>query len=200
MLFFSVTVWLIFEGFNLWLLNWRYVGVEPRLWLRWLGYALAFATVLPGILLTAEVLASLGVGAKLRGPQRRFEGWQPGLSVSRGGVPGPAVSARPITASPSIWVAFLLLLDPVVDLLARRFPSSADFFGGGAGNPVSVAGRAGHLRPLVEELELLRHHQMGLHPAGAQFLEGLRDAAPGVSWVSPPLPWSARSCIISSLP
>ncbi|MEJ2070954.1 MAG: hypothetical protein P8X58_11200 [Syntrophobacterales bacterium] len=56
MALFSVTVWLTFEVFNLWLLNWRYVGVEPIPWLRWPGYALAFATVLPGVLLTAEVL------------------------------------------------------------------------------------------------------------------------------------------------
>ena len=125
MLFFSVTVWLVFEVFNLWLLNWRYVGVEPRLWLRWLGYALAFATVLPGILLTAEVLATLGVGAKLRGRRRPIENWQPAFLLA-----GVACLVLPFIAPnlgfPCIWVAFLFLLDPLVDLLTgdsltRRF-------------------------------------------------------------------------------
>ncbi len=125
MLFFSVTVWLIFEVFNLWLLNWRYAGVEPRLWLRWPGYALAFATVLPGIFLTAEVLAVLGVGARLQGPARRLEGWQPAFLLA-----GVACLVLPFIAPdygfPCIWVAFLFLLDPLVDLLTgdsltRRF-------------------------------------------------------------------------------
>ncbi len=50
-----------FEAFNLVLHNWGYVAVAPALWVRWGGYALAFATVLPGVLLTAEVLEALGV-------------------------------------------------------------------------------------------------------------------------------------------
>ena len=129
MLFFSVTVWLVFEVFNLWLLNWRYVGVEPRLWLRWPGYALAFATVLPGILLTAEVLAALGVGAKLKGPPRRLDNWQPAFLLA-----GVACLVLPFLAPnfgfPLIWVAFLFLLDPLVDLLTgdsltRRFLQGA---------------------------------------------------------------------------
>jgi len=127
MLFFSVTAWLIFEVFNLWLLNWRYAGVEPRLWLRWPGYALAFATVLPGVLLAAQVLAALGVGAGLRGPQHRLGYWQPVFFLL-----GVACLVLPFLAPhyafPLIWGSFFFLLDPLLDLmtgdsLTRRFLS-----------------------------------------------------------------------------
>jgi hypothetical protein len=125
LLFFSVTVWLIFEVFNLWLLNWRYAGMEPRLWLRWPGYALAFATVLPGVLLTAEVLAVWGVGANLQGEPRRWGNWQPVFLLV-----GVACLILPFLAPhyafPLIWLAFIFLLDPLLDLmtgdsLTRRF-------------------------------------------------------------------------------
>ncbi len=123
--FFSVTVWLVFEVFNLWLLNWRYVGIEPCLGLRWPGYALAFATVLPGVLLTGEVLAALGVGAGLRGRPLGFRNWQPlFLLVGVACVILPFLAPR--VAFPLIWLAFIFLMDPFVDLLkgdslSRRF-------------------------------------------------------------------------------
>jgi hypothetical protein len=116
MLFFSVTVWLVFEAFNLWLVNWRYASIEPHIWLRWPGYLLAFATVLPGVLLTAQALAALGVGADFRGPERRVGNWQP-LSF----LLGVACLVLPILAPRYtfylIWLAFFFLLDPALDLL-----------------------------------------------------------------------------------
>lgn len=117
MALFSVTVWLTFEVFNLWLLNWRYVGVEPIPWLRWPGYALAFATVLPGVLLTAEVLAALGGGSHLRGKPRHLGNWQPVFLLA-----GVACLILPFLAPyyafSLIWLAFFFLLDPLVDLMS----------------------------------------------------------------------------------
>ncbi len=117
MAFFSVTIWLIFEVFNLWLLNWRYVGLDPRAWLRWPGYVLAYATVLPGVLLTAEVLAALGVAADLKGKARRVGRWQPPFLLI-----GVALLVLPFLAPhyafPLIWLGFFFLLDPLVDLMS----------------------------------------------------------------------------------
>jgi len=114
--FFSVTVWLIFEVFNLWLLNWRYVNMEPHIWLRWPSYALAFATVLPAVLLAADVLAALGLGAAFHGRPRRFGPWQPVfllLGVACLTLPFQA----PRYAFPLIWLAFFFLLDPLLELM-----------------------------------------------------------------------------------
>jgi hypothetical protein len=112
----SVTVWLIFEGFNLHLQNWRYLGVEPRLWVRWPGYALAFATVMPGIFLVAENLAVRGYFSTSAQRPRELPGWQP-LWLMLGAACLALPLVFPQAAFPLIWLAFIFLLDPINDLL-----------------------------------------------------------------------------------
>ncbi len=112
----SVSVWLVFEVFNLCLQNWGYIGVEPRLWVRWPGYALAFATVLPGILLTARVLEARGWFQGMAGKPRILPAWQPSFLLA-----GVACLVWPLLfpryAFPLIWLTFFFLLDPINDLL-----------------------------------------------------------------------------------
>ena len=186
MFFWSVTVWLSFEAFNLALHNWGYVSMEPALWVRWGGYALAFATVLPGVLLTAQVLEALGAWKNLKARPFRPEAWQP-VSL----LVGVALLILPLTfpryAFPLIWGAMFFLLDPFCWLLGGDSLIARFLAGRTPGTSLSP-GRGPDLRPLVGSLELLRHRQVGLHPAGAQFREGLRDAAPGVPGVSPLCP------------
>lgn len=47
--FISVFVWLIFELFNLRLKNWQYHDLPSNLFERWLGYFIAFASVIPAM-------------------------------------------------------------------------------------------------------------------------------------------------------
>ena len=186
MFFWSVTVWLIFEALNLVLKNWGYVAVVPIGWVRWAGYALAFATVLPGVLLTAQVIDALGAWKDLKARPFNPGAWQP-VSL----LVGVALLILPLIfpryAFPLIWGALFFLLDPFCDLLGGPSLIARFLAGRTPGASLSV-GRGPDLRPLVGSLELVRHHQVGLHPAGAQFLEGLRDAAPGVPGVSPLCP------------
>ena len=57
----SIPLWLIFEAYNLRLTNWTYVGGLPMsLLMRWFGYGWAFATIWPGIFLTADLVESFG--------------------------------------------------------------------------------------------------------------------------------------------
>jgi hypothetical protein len=116
----SVTVWLIFEAFNLGLKNWAYVGVTPLWWVRWPGYALAFATVLPGILLTARLLQSLGVWGGVRGRPREVGfAWQP-VSLLVGAAFLALPLAFPRYGFPLVWLAFFFLLDPFCPLLGAK--------------------------------------------------------------------------------
>ena len=117
--FFSVTIWLVFEAFNLVLGNWRYTGVLLHWWLRWPGYVLAFATVLPGILLTARVLAAWGAWPGARGRSRAWTSWQP-LFLILGTVCLVLTLTLPRYAFALIWPAFFFLLDPINDLLTRK--------------------------------------------------------------------------------
>lgn len=57
----SIAIWLIFELANLSIKNWYYINIPDVLWIRWIGYSLAYSTVLPGIFETTELLESLNI-------------------------------------------------------------------------------------------------------------------------------------------
>jgi hypothetical protein len=57
----SLNIWLIFEAFNFRLHNWSYLNVPPDLATRWAGYAISFATVIPGIFTSKHFLEHLGL-------------------------------------------------------------------------------------------------------------------------------------------
>jgi hypothetical protein len=116
MFFWSTTVWLVFEALNLVLKNWGYVAVVPITWFRWGGYILAFATVLPGVLLTAQVLEALGAFQGLKARPFTLGAWQP-VSLLVGTALLVLPLAFPRSAFPMVWGAFFFLLDPFCDLL-----------------------------------------------------------------------------------
>jgi hypothetical protein len=63
----SVTCWLFFEFANFFLGNWHYQGLPEARLGRWLGYWLGFATVLPGIFQTRDLLDALDLVPRQRG-------------------------------------------------------------------------------------------------------------------------------------
>src|SRR6202051_473949 len=66
----SIPLWLIFEAYNLRLANWAYVGLPANHIERWIGYAWAFATITPGIFMTAALVESFGGFKGDSGPLR----------------------------------------------------------------------------------------------------------------------------------
>lgn len=113
----SVGCWLIFEAYNLHLQNWYYVGVPENVWSRNLAYAWSFATILPGIFETADVLDGLGLfrGARVR--PREMSSFGLSLSFILGiaflALPPllPQHAARYTFAF--VWVGFILAVEPV---------------------------------------------------------------------------------------
>jgi hypothetical protein len=112
MLPWSVFVWVIFELYNLRLANWHYINVTDDLWLRWLGYSVSFATVLPGLFLTTELLEALGLfrGRRLA-PIPRTTSWYPWFWAI-GGLWAVLPLLWPVYFFPLVWGAFVLLLEP----------------------------------------------------------------------------------------
>jgi len=112
----SVLLWLIFEAYNLRLANWSYVGLPQGRVERWFGYAWSFATITPGIFITAALIESFG--------WFKFES-RP-IHISRTAetffiVLGAALLVIPILAPKRIgmyffafvWLGFLFLLEPL---------------------------------------------------------------------------------------
>ncbi len=111
---YSVFLWVLFEYYNLLLKNWYYVNLPDRWSLRMLGYLWSFATILPGILVTAEViriyprLTSLGV-RKIRVTPKLLNVW---VAVGFLFLTIPLVSPSPYLFAP-VWLGLIFLLDPI---------------------------------------------------------------------------------------
>ncbi len=56
----SVAFWTMFEGYNVLMPAWQYEGLIPYLPLRYLGYIIAFATIMPGMFETTELVQTWG--------------------------------------------------------------------------------------------------------------------------------------------
>lgn len=108
----SVTCWLLFEVFNFSLGNWHYLGLPQSLHWRWLGYLVAFATVIPGVFQTRDLLAAFGVLARVRGPARELgTAWMPPATIL-GLVMLLLPFLWPRYFFPLPWLAFIFFLEP----------------------------------------------------------------------------------------
>ncbi len=54
----SVLTWLLFEAYNLKLMNWAYIGLPPNAGLTFLGFLWSYATITPALFETADLLAA----------------------------------------------------------------------------------------------------------------------------------------------
>jgi len=112
----SVFLWLIFEAYNLRLANWAYIGLPQGRVESWLGYAWSFATITPGIFITAALIESFGWFKLESRPVRISRTAETFFMVL-----GAALLVIPILVPKRIgmylfafvWLGFLFLLEPV---------------------------------------------------------------------------------------
>jgi len=122
----SVFVWLIFEAYNLIVRNWGYDGVPSEMWLRWPGYAFAFATVLPGIFITSDLLDLLfGPAAGAAPSECECLAEQPNSAPSRVFlILGILLSVAPLVWPryffAAIWLGPIFLLDPMLERVGLK--------------------------------------------------------------------------------
>ena len=109
---FSIPWWLCFELLNLRLENWKYLDLPSNPLVRWPGYAIAYATVLPALHQTACLLESLGLFSKTR--SLPFAVSSRGLRMLQ--ISGWACLILaliwPRYFFPLVWGSWALLLDP----------------------------------------------------------------------------------------
>ncbi len=116
----SVAFWLFFETANFVLENWYYVEVPEVRLERLLGISISFATVLPGVIETADLLAAFGIPRLAAG--RTFRPGQRFLANMM--LAGAACLVLPLlfpeVAYPLIWGATVLMLEPLLCRLGAR--------------------------------------------------------------------------------
>jgi hypothetical protein len=118
----SIPLWLVFEGYNLVIRNWHYVGLPENPALRNVGYAWSFATIWPAMFETGDLISSL---RDRRAPLTRADEPLPHPLRTAGWIcmaAGVLMLAVPILlrgtplatylAAP-VWLGFILLLDPL---------------------------------------------------------------------------------------
>jgi hypothetical protein len=108
----SAVVWLFYELFNFRLQNWYYVNVPADRLGYWSGTLIAFATVLPAVLVSEAILAGAGVAERVR--WRGFNVTTSLLNVMRaaGVIMLVMVLAWPRYFFPLVWGATMLLVEP----------------------------------------------------------------------------------------
>jgi hypothetical protein len=113
----SLFIWLIFEAANLWLKNWYYINLPHSAVERWLGYAIAYGTVLPGIFETTELLETCILKSAphpLPLPLGERKGMRGGyiVLILFGALCLMSSVIIPEYCFPLIWIGFIFLLEP----------------------------------------------------------------------------------------
>jgi hypothetical protein len=112
----SIPLWLIFEAYNLRLANWAYAGLPQGHIERWIGYGWAFATITPGIFMTAALIESFDWFPKESRPVRFTRETEVAVILF-----GAACLIMPLVLPARlsaylfglVWLGFLLLLEPI---------------------------------------------------------------------------------------
>lgn len=114
----SVVFWVVFELYNLYLQNWEYINLHEQIIIRYTGYVVSFATIMPGMFLTAELLETLGVFKSFRISRLEVTSRMIYLSV----ITGILFLVFPLMVNMNIarylfmliWLGFIFLLEPIV--------------------------------------------------------------------------------------
>ena len=117
--FVSIPLWIVFELYNKHAIhNWHYVGLPEPILLRYFGYAWSFATILPAMFETGDLVSSLrdrrAFAGRAEPPRRHRPGALGWLSVAAGATMLIVPCAYPsqYLAAP-VFLGFAFLLDPL---------------------------------------------------------------------------------------
>lgn len=113
----SALVWWGFEGYNLRTENWRYLNRPREWWVRQIGYWWSFATIIPGVFLTAKALTCWKKLALLKVEASPVKQWMLKSMIVAGAifVLVPLVAPREFAhgMAAMVWTGYVFLLDPI---------------------------------------------------------------------------------------
>ena len=108
----SIFIWLIFEAANLSLKNWYYINLPHSVVERWLGFAIAYGTVLPAIFETTELLEVLGLFRNSKIKKTAISSGGHSVLIFLGILCLSSSLLIPEYCFPLIWMGFIFLLEP----------------------------------------------------------------------------------------
>ena len=125
----SIGSWAMFEGYNVLLKNWIYIGLPDNMVVRYVGYAWAFATISPVMFLTYELLdVTLPGENPARGSRLNGAVFWSFVVFGLACVIVPLI--WPSTwMTPLVWIGFAFFLDPINGRLGERSFLSEFFTG-----------------------------------------------------------------------
>ena len=134
----SAPWWLLFEAVNFRLGDWTYDSLPSNRWIRWAGYAFAFATVLPVVLESARLVEPACAGLRPKPRPRLLGDAARRACLILGLLSAVLPLLWPRLFFPLVWGAAFLLVEP---WLAARAPERswlAAWARGRAGPAVSL--------------------------------------------------------------
>ncbi|HVT90476.1 MAG TPA: hypothetical protein VHD56_16600 [Tepidisphaeraceae bacterium] len=117
----SVFIWCVFDTFNFYsILAWDYIGMPPNLIDRVIGYFIAFASIVPGMLMSGQLLMNFGLFDWARARSWRMPPVVLWISFISGlaMLLWPMFYHNPVT-NLTLWTSLVFLLDPFNYLLGR---------------------------------------------------------------------------------
>jgi hypothetical protein len=122
----SAGFWWLFEHLNQFVHNWYYAGAPDESdWDYFLRATLPFSTVLPAVASASAWLATLPRLDALSLPALRGGPWLACLALAAGLAALAAIGLRPDLLFPALWLAPLLVLAGLAQLIAGETPFSA---------------------------------------------------------------------------
>ena len=118
----SIFIWCVFDFINFHggMRAWVYIGIPEHLEDKFLPYFFAFGTIVPGMLMSGQVLLRWGWFDWARSRDRRLPGW---IKIAACGVGllmfiWPLFYPNPVT-NLTLWTSLVFLLDPINDYFGR---------------------------------------------------------------------------------
>jgi len=117
----SIFIWCVFDFINFYFINaWYYAGVPMVFLDRFWGYLLAFGAVVPGMLMSGQMLMNAGWFDWARSGNWRMPRWLKwaALAAGVGMIAWPILSHDP-ASNYTLWLSLIFLLDPINLKLGR---------------------------------------------------------------------------------
>jgi hypothetical protein len=112
----SIFIWCVFDfiNFGRGINAWVYIGLPGRLREKFLGYFFAFATIVPGMLMSGQAMLNAGWFDWAKSREWRMPRWAKAIALVAGiGMfIWPLYYPNPVT-NLTLWTSFVFLLDPI---------------------------------------------------------------------------------------